>query len=290
MCKPQNNKLQEPIANAVPVAKPAASMSKEELLLIIQTSDSEIAKLEARLAELKEEEEVEANMQAPLPQVHRSPLNHKLCFTLLCGTIDRDSKLHSLRHNVHVVSMIVHLAFQKPARELSLDQVASNGGTEQLEALIHLTDVDIQSHENWRGSTALHMAAYNGHTEVVRLLLQCGGDPNMADKHHWTAVHMAAYNGHTEALRLLLQSQGDPNKVASNPTGGAWDWDHGASPGTALTMATANGHTEALQLLLQNEESNWNEIELALRDASSRTMELALLRQTNWYSYINRRF
>lgn len=58
-----------------PAPKPAPAevpMCKEELLLTIETTDSEIAKLEARLAELKEEEEAEqeqgdAARQAVLP-------------------------------------------------------------------------------------------------------------------------------------------------------------------------------------------------------------------------------
>jgi len=47
----------------VPVAKPAAPMSKEELLLTIETTDSEIAKLEARLAELKRQRKYRSHRQ-----------------------------------------------------------------------------------------------------------------------------------------------------------------------------------------------------------------------------------
>ncbi|RPB22051.1 ankyrin, partial [Terfezia boudieri ATCC MYA-4762] len=53
--------------------------------------------------------------------------------------------------------------------------------------------------------TALHLAAENGHLEVVKVLLDKGAT---MDATTWyknrTALHMAAENGHLEVVKVLL--------------------------------------------------------------------------------------
>ena len=44
----------------------------------------------------------------------------------------------------------------------------------------------------------------NGHSGVVRLLLDAGADRGAADAHGATALRMAARNGHLEVVRLLM--------------------------------------------------------------------------------------
>ncbi len=52
----------------------------------------------------------------------------------------------------------------------------------------------------------LIMAAYRGHTEIVRLLLEAGADVTALDPEmKATALHAAAYAGRTEAARLLIE-------------------------------------------------------------------------------------
>ena len=53
--------------------------------------------------------------------------------------------------------------------------------------------------------TPLHLAAFTGRTEVVRLLLERGADVNAKnEKGGETPLHNAAMNGHAEAAVLLL--------------------------------------------------------------------------------------
>uniref|UniRef100_A0A673G525 Caskin-2 n=1 Tax=Sinocyclocheilus rhinocerous TaxID=307959 RepID=A0A673G525_9TELE len=59
-------------------------------------------------------------------------------------------------------------------------------------------------------NTPLHLAARNGHKDVIRLLLKAGIDINRATK-AGTALHEAALYGKTEVVRLLLDNGIDVN-------------------------------------------------------------------------------
>ncbi|XP_016517157.1 caskin-2 [Poecilia formosa] len=59
-------------------------------------------------------------------------------------------------------------------------------------------------------TTPLHLAARNGHKDVIRLLLKAGIDINKTSK-SGTALHEAALYGKTEAVRLLLDAAVDVN-------------------------------------------------------------------------------
>uniref|UniRef100_I3JSB1 Caskin-2 n=1 Tax=Oreochromis niloticus TaxID=8128 RepID=I3JSB1_ORENI len=59
-------------------------------------------------------------------------------------------------------------------------------------------------------TTPLHLAARNGHKDVIRLLLKAGMDINKTTK-SGTALHEAALYGKTEVVRLLLDAGVDVN-------------------------------------------------------------------------------
>lgn len=57
------------------------------------------------------------------------------------------------------------------------------------------------------GDAPLVMAAYLGHTEIVKLLLDAGADLTVVDPGmKATALHAASYAGRTEAARLLVEA------------------------------------------------------------------------------------
>ncbi|KAL8568780.1 hypothetical protein ACOMHN_036964 [Nucella lapillus] len=63
-------------------------------------------------------------------------------------------------------------------------------------------------------TTCLHLAAKNGHSDVIRLLIESGMNINRATL-HGTCLHEAALCGKTDVVRLLLESGVDVNKTNS---------------------------------------------------------------------------
>jgi len=85
----------------------------------------------------------------------------------------------------------------------------------------------------------LKNAAARGHVEIVKLLLDCGADPNLpeegiAPRGH--SLYAAAANGHHEIVELLLERGAYPNPEVE-------------SSGDALSRAISNGDQRMIDLL-----------------------------------------
>ena len=65
------------------------------------------------------------------------------------------------------------------------------------------------------GRTALWLAAYWGHVELVRRLLDCDADPSIADLglECDTPLHCAAFRGHLQIVALLIEAGADIHAV-----------------------------------------------------------------------------
>jgi ankyrin repeat protein len=119
------------------------------------------------------------------------------------------------------------------------------------------------------GFTALMLAAGEGYTEMVELLLANGADANAADAVNNTVLMKAAMNGHTETVKALLAHGAQVNaKGERGFTALMWAAQYGFTDGikvllsngaqvnvksdlgdTALSRATDNGHTEVVRIL-----------------------------------------
>merc|ERR1712037_1021524 len=86
--------------------------------------------------------------------------------------------------------------------------------------------------------TPLHGAASQGHKEMVKLLIESGADPNVADIDGGRPLHWAVRNGHVEVAQLLIERGANPNLTDR----------YG---GTPLHEAATGGHVEVAQLLIE---------------------------------------
>lgn len=85
----------------------------------------------------------------------------------------------------------------------------------------------------------IHVAAHEGHTEVVRLLLEARADMNLEHETGVTAMYVAAQNGHLEVLHLLKESGADCNQAEPGS---------GAPP---MAIAAQGGHLEVTKFLFK---------------------------------------
>ncbi len=69
--------------------------------------------------------------------------------------------------------------------------------------------VDHREPANESGDTALHLAAYEGHDNIVALLLKRGANPNQTNKNGENPLHYAAHEGRPRIVTLLLERGAD---------------------------------------------------------------------------------
>ena len=76
------------------------------------------------------------------------------------------------------------------------------------------TGIDPNSAKSAKGSTAVKVAAQNGHLEAVKLLVQHSADVNLASEDGYTAIMNAAQYGHVDTVKFLVEVGADIHKAS----------------------------------------------------------------------------
>ena len=182
-----------------------------------------------------------------------APTNFDALFTktrphileMICLSLDYESFKNCLDVNNAWKGVLTSRAFQKRAKaafrskiqveEQKLLMASARGNSNEVRRLLSSGMVDVSS-SNSQGLTPLQKAAYNGHKDVVQLLVQIGADLNEEDEDKMTALHCAAIQGHSDVTQLLLDSLADPYVIDN----------HGRDP---LSCAIAYGHDDVMRIL-----------------------------------------
>uniref|UniRef100_A0A8C5FF91 Ankyrin repeat domain 6 n=1 Tax=Gadus morhua TaxID=8049 RepID=A0A8C5FF91_GADMO len=126
-----------------------------------------------------------------------------------------------------------------PAGVLVLSErllVASHKG--QAEQVVQLINKGAQVAVTKYGRGPLHLAAYRGHIEVVRILLKAGCDLDIQDDGEQTALHRAAVVGNSDVISALIQEGCDLDRQDKDGN-------------TALHEVSWHGFSQSVKLLVK---------------------------------------
>lgn len=99
------------------------------------------------------------------------------------------------------------------------------------------TKVDVNQSDN-EGRTPLHVASWQGHLDMVKLLIEHGADVNAMDLDYRTPLHSCAWQGNDKVMEVLLFYGASP--------------DHACKQGaTALGISAQEGHENCVSILLR---------------------------------------
>ncbi len=135
---------------------------------------------------------------------------------------------------------------------------------------LHLHEGIAIHHYNNDEDTPLHVSSYNGHLNIVKLLIEKGSDVNFRNRRKQTPLHLAIFNGHSDVIEYLISKGADidaPENEGSNPASWAaytgqikileilmklganiHGKDHANN--TCLHWAAYKGHTDIVELLV----------------------------------------
>ena len=125
---------------------------------------------------------------------------------------------------------------RQEAKVTPLHLAAAEGHAEVVELLLRASAAP--DAKDYGGSTPLHAAARGGHLETARALLAHDARPSPMNDAGDTPLHEAARGGHHEVARLLLDHAADPNA-------------RGQCGGTPLHVAAGAGQRDVAELLLR---------------------------------------
>ncbi|GMS95993.1 hypothetical protein PENTCL1PPCAC_18168, partial [Pristionchus entomophagus] len=142
--------------------------------------------------------------------------------------------------HVHTPLTLDGNAYRNEGGETFLIVASRNGYTDCVAKLLadKTVDVDDTDSEGW---SALLVAAFEGHPEVVHQLIEAGATVDQPDLMGWSPLMWAVYKNHPECVRMLIQFGSHVNLI---------DEEDGLTP---LIVAAGRGFTEIVQMLIEAE-------------------------------------
>eukprot|EP00164_Ancoracysta_twista_P003301 GFYU01004409.1.p1 GENE.GFYU01004409.1~~GFYU01004409.1.p1 ORF type:complete len:860 (-),score=269.31 GFYU01004409.1:109-2688(-) len=121
----------------------------------------------------------------------------------------------------------------------SIHSAALLGDMSKLENLLKQGDPNAPDEDE---CTALHYAAYAGHSKMCETLIAKGAGVNNIDAKQWTPLHCAAMRGHIPCIKVLLGKGADA----------LWKDKNGRS---AIHLAAVNNRSEAVEVIASHLKS-----------------------------------
>ena len=85
-------------------------------------------------------------------------------------------------------------------------EAVKQGNTKELHSLLqNMTNCEFNVNSfGPEGQTALHQSVIDGNLELVKLLVKFGADIRLANREGWSALHIAAFGGHQDIVLYLI--------------------------------------------------------------------------------------
>jgi len=126
-------------------------------------------------------------------------------------------------HSHHNFKAIADVLKKNGGHSGSIFVAAESGDILGVKALLKKSRVDLNK-TNTDGRTPLHLAAKNGHKEIVSLFLDAGAQANFGNWAGQTALHYAAKNGNTKIIELLISKGANVNALGGTLKGTPLDF------------------------------------------------------------------
>uniref|UniRef100_A0AAZ3SA00 Notch-regulated ankyrin repeat-containing protein n=1 Tax=Oncorhynchus tshawytscha TaxID=74940 RepID=A0AAZ3SA00_ONCTS len=92
------------------------------------------------------------------------------------------------------------------APQIVFQEAVKQGNTKELHSLLqNMTNCEFNVNSfGPEGQTALHQSVIDGNLELVKLLVKFGADIRLANREGWSALHIAAFGGHQDIVLYLI--------------------------------------------------------------------------------------
>ena len=111
--------------------------------------------------------------------------------------------------------------------------------------MLEMRSIDVEAKVGEYGETCLMTAAYHGHLDICRLLIDKGAQLEAENSHGGTPLHCAAVRGHVEIVRLLCDRGADIEARVNNG-------------GRPLHSAAWKGHISVMKELIEERNAEIN--------------------------------